>query len=60
MAQTLIRWTPESLARFKVEYLKARDVAGVESFSFEGSEFLVSYAGYLIEYLTIRFNGEDR
>lgn len=45
-----ILWTAPMLARFKVARKKASD-AHEESFNFDGDEFLVSYAGYLIEYL---------
>lgn len=56
----LIQWTPAVLARFKAAYEIEKHGGPDHVFRFDGSDFLVAYAGYLIEYLTIRFNGEDR
>lgn len=42
------------LKRFKAAYQIARKV-GEHSFTFEGNEYLVSYAKYLIEYLELVF-----
>lgn len=45
-----INWTRPMLDRFKKEYEKhAKDVQG--SFMFDGNEYVVGYAKYLIEYL---------
>lgn len=48
-----IVWTKPKLKAFTKVY--ARAVAdGKETFTFEGYEFVVKYAEYLIEYLTPR------
>jgi hypothetical protein len=52
-----IDWTAARLKRFNAAYAAAC-VAGVDTFRFEGNEFVVSYAKYLIEYLQGRFNGK--
>ena len=50
MVQKVIEWTPAILARFKKAHAKAvADKA--DTFIFDGNEFVVSYAKYLIEYL---------
>jgi hypothetical protein len=49
-----IEFTIESLRRFKMAYREACRV-GVRTFKFDGNEFDVGYAHYLIEYLNIRF-----
>jgi hypothetical protein len=55
MAETkTISFTPEKLKELKAEYKKAVD-AGQETFMFEDSELLVSYAKYMIEYLNSQF-----
>ncbi len=51
MSSTVIQWTPEKFKRFKKSYAKAVE-SDVQSFVFEGSEFVTGYAEYLIEYLT--------
>lgn len=52
---SIINWTPDTLARFKRAYAKAlKD--DVPTFTFEGNEFVVGYAKYLIEYLEGKFN----
>jgi hypothetical protein len=45
-----ITWTPELFNKFKRHYNNAARNQAV-SFNFEGQEFLVSYAKYLIEFL---------
>lgn len=45
-----INFTKNKLIQFKKEYQKAIENKN-ESFIFNGNEFLVSYAKYLIEYL---------
>jgi hypothetical protein len=45
-----ITWTPEKLAAFKL-VAKVGERKNSETFLFEGHEFLVGYAKYLIEYL---------
>lgn len=56
---TTIRWTPEMLARFKREYAKHPDLPDA-TFTFDGNEYLVRYAKYLIEYLEMQFNPKAR
>jgi len=51
---TAISWTAPMLARFKRAYSKALN-AKAGSFTFDGNEFVVGYAKYLIEYLEGRF-----
>jgi len=51
-----ISWTSGKLALFKKAFSKAVNEEK-EVFSFEGHDFLVAYAKYLIEYLSYRFNG---
>jgi hypothetical protein len=46
----MINWTRPMLERFKKEYQKAV-AAKKDTFVFDGNEFVVSYAKYLIEYL---------
>lgn len=53
MADKKITWTPEMRDRFRVAY-KAAVKAGVETFTFDGNEFVVGYAKYLLEYLDSR------
>lgn len=51
--EKMITWTSAMLRRFKVAYNKA--VAdNVDTFLFDGNEFVVGYAKYLIEYLDSR------
>lgn len=47
---TTVTFTPEILARFKRVYRDAVD-AHSDTFMFEGKEYVVTYAKYLIEYL---------
>jgi hypothetical protein len=50
--QSSITWTPDMLARFKPVYKRALKEQGKDAtFEFDGHQFLVAYAGYLIEYL---------
>lgn len=45
------------LARFKTAHADALKASGRDGhFIFDGNEFLVSYAGYLIEHLDHEFN----
>jgi hypothetical protein len=48
-----IKFDKAKLQQLKTEYEKARN-RGLESFTFEGSPLLTSYARYLIEYLEDR------
>lgn len=54
-ADPSISWTPEKLQKFKAAY----DAAGGDTFTFEGNEFVKSYAKYLIEYLEGQFGGKS-
>ena len=54
-----IEWTRPSLERFKKEYNKHKDHPE-ETFKFEGNEYLVNYAKYLIEYLETRIPQHGR
>ena len=49
-----LSWTKEAFLKFKKAYELALNQKN-ESFFFEGNEFLVSYAKYLIEYLEPQF-----
>lgn|GEM_PF-5369061 len=46
----IVRWSPEKLKDFKVSYAKALK-EDKETFTFQGNEYRVDYAKYLIEYL---------
>ncbi len=47
---TKIKWTRPMLERFKKEYQLQHDL-NHKQFTFDGNQFLVGYAKYLIEYL---------
>jgi hypothetical protein len=47
MPDPVITWTRPMLERFKTAY----DAATGDTFVFDGNEFVVAYARYLIEYL---------
>lgn len=47
-----MEWTTSNVKRLKALYKKAVENED-ESFIFDGQEILVSYAKYLIEYLTL-------
>jgi hypothetical protein len=49
-----IQFTQEKFTALKRVYTKAVK-EGKDSFTFEGGEYLVSYAKYLIEYLSSKF-----
>ena len=49
-----VSWTPESLKEFKTAWEAADDLE-LESFTFDGNEYLVTYGRYLIEYLEYVF-----
>lgn len=67
-----VRWSREKLERFKVEYQQAVErknsgdkfaeipfvdgMPGLDVFNFEGNEYLIAYAKYLIEYLDSRLS----
>jgi len=48
----MIAWTPPKLRRLKVAYQQAVN-AKADTFMLDGHKFVVSYAKYLIEYLTL-------
>ncbi len=49
-----ITFTPELFQKLRTSYLSAVQ-NGVEVFKFEGHDLLTSYAKYLIQYLTPKF-----
>lgn len=54
-----INWTPDLLAQMKQAYEKEK-AAGrgdKEIFTFDGNEFVMDYAKYLIEFLEMKFGG---
>ena len=53
METATIAWNLPKLARFKKAYHSATG----ETFVFEGHEFVVEYARFLIEYLSTAFKG---
>ena len=56
--QKVIMWSPPKLKKFKRAY-KAAVGTKADTFNFEGDEFVVGYAKYLIEYLETQvFVGE--
>ena len=46
-----IEFTPEKLRRFREAYDKAKMNPLTDVFEFEGHEFVLTYAHYMIEYL---------
>jgi hypothetical protein len=53
--EEVVTFTPEKLADFKAELAKHQDRNA--TFKFQGDEYLVSYARYLVEYLESVFSG---
>lgn len=51
MSHRVVNFTPNKLKSFK-KVLSAAEAKSQESFKFEGNEYLVSYAKYIVEYLT--------
>lgn len=51
---THINFTKGTFSRFKKEYKKAVEEKK-DTFIFDGNEFLVAYAKYVIEYLEMKF-----
>lgn len=47
----VINWTRPMLERFKVAYAEAAKAGKDAVFNFDGHDFVVGYAKYLIEYL---------
>lgn len=54
---TTVQFTPEKLEQLKNAYRTAINKKA-DSFTFEGNEYLVSYAKYLIEYLDAELKTE--
>lgn len=55
-----INWTPEMLRKFKIAYKQALAKVGRNgTFMFDGNEFVVAYAGYLIQYLDSQFGSQS-
>ena len=53
--QALVLFTPEKLKQFKAVYARARLNPLTDVFEFEGREYVLGYARYLIEYLEDHF-----
>jgi len=54
--RTMLNFTPESAKRLKAAYTEACKTLGRDdTFMWEGNEFLVGYAKYLVEYLEMQF-----
>lgn len=52
----MVTFTPEKLAKFKEAYGKAKRNPLTDTFEFEGDEYVLRYAAYMIEYLEGRFD----
>ena len=50
-----VTFTVDKFLRFKKSYNAAKRT-GQTTFSFDGDEYDVAFASYVIEYLTIKFN----
>ena len=51
-AKATINWTRPKLQEFRAEHERHKHKDRIkDTFTFEGHEFVVGYAGYLIEYL---------
>lgn len=50
MSEKTITWTYDMLQRFKQAYAKAK-AENADTFIFDGNEFVLGYAAYLIQYL---------
>lgn len=53
MSAGTVQFDRPKLERLKAA-IKAAEAAGAETFTFEGHDYLVSYAKYLVEYLESR------
>lgn len=51
-----VTFTPESLKKLKLAYAECEG----ETFVFDGNMYLKSYAKYLIEYLEMQFNPNQK
>ena len=54
----MITWNLPKLKRLKQAYAQAVEEEA-EEFTFDGNVFVTGYAKYLIEYLELRFTGQD-
>lgn len=54
MANKMVEFTPSKLRKFKTAYNKAVQ-SNQETFKWQGDEYVVGYAKYLIEYLEQQF-----
>ncbi len=60
MSDTQIAWSREKLARFKREFKRqCTNKTRCDSFVFDGNEYVLGYAKYLIEYLETTFGKTD-
>jgi adenosine deaminase len=51
-----VSFTPEKLAQFKKAYTRVSKIlAQTDSFMFQGDEYVLGYAKYLIQYLEMQF-----
>lgn len=53
---TVVGFDRNDLARLQLAVAKAK-LEGADQFTFDGHEYLIRYAEYLIEYLNQRFTG---
>jgi hypothetical protein len=53
MSANKVEFDRPKLERLK-KAIKAAEIAGADTFTFEGHDYLVSYARYLVEYLESR------
>jgi hypothetical protein len=51
----MVEYTPEKLEELKAAYAKAKRNPLTDMFEFDGNQYALSYAGYLIEYLKGEF-----
>ena len=56
METQLIQMTPELRDDLRQTYQRAVDT-GAEEFTWQGHELLTSYAGYMLDFLDIKFGG---
>jgi len=54
----IVTFDKPKLTRFK-KAIKKAEAAKQETFVFDGSEYLVTYAKYMAEYLTKQFAGDN-
>lgn len=51
----VVSFTKDKFDRFKKVYGESKDKGKCTTFEFEGNEYVIGYAKYLIEYLEERF-----